>query len=173
MEYVTPLISEEEIQSRVSAIAAQITNDYAGDELCLVCLLRGAVIFMVDLARKINLSVKFDFMNVSSYGSSDVSSGVVKIIKDLDDSVQGKRVLLVEDIVDTGRTLSRVVEHIKSKKPASVDICTLLDKPSRRVIDVDVKYIGFTIEDKFIVGYGLDYDQRYRNLPHIGILNFN
>ena len=172
MEYVSTLISEEDVQKRTSEIAAQITKDYAGEELYLVCLLRGAVIFMVDLARKIDLSVKFDFMNVSSYGSSDVSSGVVKIIKDLDDNIQGKRVLLVEDIVDTGRTLSRVIEHIKTKNPKDVQICSLLDKPSRRELSVEVKYSGFSIEDKFVVGYGLDYDQRYRNLPYIGILNF-
>ncbi|MBR4993566.1 MAG: hypoxanthine phosphoribosyltransferase, partial [Lachnospiraceae bacterium] len=147
-----------------------ISEKYAGKELHLICVLKGGAFFMTELAKRITVPVTLDFMSVSSYGSDTKSSGVVKIIKDLDEPLNGKDVLVVEDIIDSGRTLSYLLEMLKDRKPASLKLCTLLDKPSRRVIDVDVDYTGFQIPDEFVVGYGLDYDQRYRNLPYIGIM---
>ena len=170
-EFVEKMISREEIEKRLDELAADISKDYAGKQLTLVCVLKGGVIFMVDLARKLSIPVEFDFIDISSYGSSDASSGVIKINKDLENSISGKDVLLVEDIIDSGRSLSFLMKHINAKMPNSLRMCALLDKPSRRVVD-DIKadYTGFKIPDNFIVGYGLDYDQRYRNLPYIGIL---
>ncbi|MBE5856956.1 MAG: hypoxanthine phosphoribosyltransferase [Lachnospiraceae bacterium] len=169
-ENVKVMLSEEEVDKRIQEIGDQISKDYAGKQVHLVCVLKGGAFFMVELAKRITVPVSLDFMSVSSYGSDTKSSGVVKIIKDLDEPLNGKDVLVVEDIIDSGRTLSYLLEMLKDRKPASLKLCTLLDKPSRRVIDVDVDYTGFQIPDEFVVGYGLDYDQRYRNLPYIGIM---
>lgn len=164
------LVSAEELDGKVSEIAEKISRDYEGKEILLITLLKGSVIFSVDLMRKITVPVEIDFMSVSSYGSLSKSSGVVNIDKDLDESIEGKHVLIVEDIIDSGMTLSRVKELLLSRKPASLKICTILDKPSRRTTHVDVDYIGFEIPDEFVVGYGLDYAQKLRNLPYVGIL---
>ena len=173
-EKVDVLISEKEIDNRILEIADRINKDYEGEELTLICVLKGGVMFMCDLAKKLNLNVRLDFMSVSSYGSETKSSGVVKIIKDLDDSIDGKNVLVVEDIIDSGNTLSYLMDILKKRGPKSIKLCTLLDKPSRREKkDVLVDYVCFEIEDKFVVGYGLDYDQRYRNLPYIGVMELS
>jgi len=173
-EHVTTLISTEAVNSRLKELAEQISADFAGKTITLICVLKGAVIFMVDLARMITVPVEFDFMDISSYGSGTVSSGNIKINKDLENSLEGKHVLLVEDIIDSGRTLSHLIKHLRTQNPASLKLCTLLDKPDRRVVeDVSVDYEGFVIPDQFVVGYGLDYDQRYRNLPYIGIVHFD
>ena len=173
-EKVDVLISEKEIDNRILEIADRINKDYEGEELTLICVLKGGVMFMCDLAKKLNLNVRLDFMSVSSYGSETKSSGVVKIIKDLDDSIDGKNVLVVEDIIDSGNTLSYLMDILKKRGPKSIKLCTLLDKPSRREKkDVFVDYECFEIEDKFVVGYGLDYDQRYRNLPYIGVMELS
>ena len=169
---VKVLLSEEEVDKRIQEIGEQITKDYAGKNVHLVCVLKGGSFFMCELAKRINLNVSMDFMSVSSYGGDTKSSGVVKIVKDLDEPLLGKDVIVVEDIVDSGRTLSYLLEMLKDRKPASLSLCTLLDKPDRRVVDVDVKYTGFKIPDVFVVGYGLDYDQIYRNLPYIGEVVF-
>ena len=168
------MISEKEIDNRILEIADRINKDYEGEELTLICVLKGGVMFMCDLAKRLNLNVRLDFMSVSSYGSQTKSSGVVKIIKDLDDSIDGKNVLVVEDIIDSGNTLSYLMDILKKRGPKSIKLCTLLDKPSRREKkDVFVDYVCFEIEDKFVVGYGLDYDQRYRNLPYIGVMELS
>ncbi|ROQ30490.1 hypoxanthine phosphoribosyltransferase [Gallaecimonas pentaromativorans] len=168
---VDVLISEVDVKARVDAMAREIENSYQpGDEILLVGLLRGSVVFLADLARALNMSAEFDFMTVSSYGSSMHSSRDVKIIKDLDEDIQGRHVLIVEDIIDTGNTLSKVVKVLQTREPKSIKLCTLLDKPSRREVDVPVDFIGFTIPDEFVVGYGIDWAQKYRNLPHIGIV---
>ncbi|MED5523299.1 MAG: hypoxanthine phosphoribosyltransferase [Pseudomonadota bacterium] len=168
---VDVLISEADVKARVDAMAREIENSYQpGDEILLVGLLRGSVVFLADLARALNMSAEFDFMTVSSYGSSMHSSRDVKIIKDLDEDIQGRHVLIVEDIIDTGNTLSKVVKVLQTREPKSIKLCTLLDKPSRREVDVPVDFIGFTIPDEFVVGYGIDWAQKYRNLPHIGIV---
>lgn len=173
-EKVDVLISEKEIDNRILEIADRINKDYEGEELTLICVLKGGVMFMCDLAKKLNLNVRLDFMSVSSYGSETKSSGVVKIIKDLDNSIDGKNVLVVEDIIDSGNTLSYLMDILKKRGPKSIKLCTLLDKPSRREKkDVFVDYVCFEIEDKFVVGYGLDYDQRYRNLPYIGVMELS
>lgn len=173
-EKVDVLISEKEIENRILEIADRINKDYEGEELTLICVLKGGVVFMCDLAKRLNLNVRLDFMSVSSYGSQTKSSGVVKIIKDLDDSIDGKNVLVVEDIIDSGNTLSYLMDILKKRGPKSIKLCTLLDKPSRREKkDVFVDYVCFEIEDKFVVGYGLDYDQRYRNLPYIGVMELS
>ena len=164
------LITSEEIGARVRELGQQITNDYAGKDILMIGVLRGAVIFMSDLARAIKRPIDIDFMAISSYGMSTNSSGVVRILKDLDEVVQGRHLLIVEDIIDSGLTLNYLVENLKSRKPASVRICTLLSKPDRRKVDVQVDYNGFIIPDYFVVGYGLDYAGKYRNLPFIGIL---
>ena len=166
------LLSEQEIARRVAEMGAQISLDYAGKDLMLVCILKGANIFLADLVRQITLPLSYDFVAVSSYGADTKSSGVVRILKDLDESVESKHVLVIEDIVDTGLTLrlSYLLENLRSRRAASVKICTLLDKPSRRRMDVPVDYFGFNIEDRFVVGYGLDYAGKYRNLPYIGVL---
>jgi len=169
-EKISILISEKEIEKRLNEITEQISNDFNGKTITLICVLKGAVMFMVDIAKKLNQEIEFDFMDVSSYGSGTQSSGNIKINKDLENSIEGKDVLLVEDIIDSGRTLYYLINYLKSKKPASLKLCTLLDKPDRREFDIKVDYIGFKIEDNFVVGYGLDYNQKYRNLPYIGIL---
>lgn len=172
-EHVRVLLSEEEVDARIKAIGQQISEDYSGKQVHLVCVLKGGSFFMCELAKRITVPVSLDFMSVSSYGSDTKSSGVVKIVKDLDESVKDKDVLVVEDIVDSGRTLSYLMEMLRDRGPRSLHLCTLLDKPERRVVDVKVDYTGFQIPDEFVVGYGLDYDQRYRNLPYIGIMEFD
>lgn len=172
-ERVRVLLSEEEVDAKIKAIGEQISKDYAGKQVHLVCILRGGSFFMCELAKRITVPVSLDFMSVSSYGADTKSSGTVKIVKDLDDSLEGKNVIVIEDIVDSGRTLTYLLQMLKSRKPASLRLCTLLDKPDRRVVDVKVDYTGFQIPDEFVVGYGLDYDQKYRNLPYIGIVEFD
>lgn len=164
------LMSEETLRKRVCELGEAISHDYAGKEVLMVGVLRGAFVFMADLARAITIPLAIDFMAVSSYGASTSSSGVVRIIKDFDENVEGKHILIVEDIIDSGLTLKYLYNQILSRKPASVRICTLLDKPERRKTDVPVDYNGFSIPDAFVVGYGLDYAERYRNLPYIGVL---
>ena len=171
-EHIKVLLSEEEVQERIRVIGEQISEAYAGKEIHMICVLKGGVFFMCELAKRITVPVSLDFMAVSSYGGDTKSSGVVKIVKDLDESIQGKDVLVVEDIVDSGRTLSHLMDMLRERGPASLQLCTLLDKPDRRVIPVEVNYTGFTIPDEFVVGYGLDYAQKYRNLPYIGIVEF-
>lgn len=165
------LVGEQELKERVQELGRQITDDYRGKNLVMIGILKGAVLFLSDLIKEIKLPLVIDFMAVSSYGSSTKSSGVVRILKDLDEEIEGKDVLIVEDIVDTGLTLHYLVDNLKSRKPASLKICCCLDKPSRRAIPVKVDYVGFSIPDEFVVGYGLDYGEKYRNLPYIGILN--
>lgn len=172
-EKIRVLLTEEEVDAKIQAIGDQISRDYAGKQVHLVCVLKGGVFFMCELAKRITVPVSMDFMSVSSYGSETKSSGVVKIIKDLDEPLKGKNVIVIEDIVDSGRTLSYLLEMLKKREPESLALCTLLDKPERRVIDVKVDYTGFNIPDEFVVGYGLDYDQRYRNLPYIGVVEFD
>lgn len=164
------MFTEEQIREKVIELGKQIENDYKGEEILVVGILKGANVFTCDLIRQIDLDVKIDFMSVSSYGSGTESSGTVRILKDLDTDIKGRNVLIVEDIIDSGRTLSNLVKELQIREPKSLKLCTLLDKPSRRVVDVDVKYVGFEIEDKFIVGYGIDYAEKYRNLPYIGIV---
>lgn len=172
-ERVEVLLTEREVDDRIQAIGEQISRDYAGRQVHLICVLKGGSFFMCELAKRITVPVSLDFMSVSSYGKDTKSSGVVKIVKDLDESIKGKDVLVVEDIVDSGRTLSYLMEMLGDRGPASLHLCTLLDKPERRVVPVHVDYTGFEIPDEFVVGYGLDYDQRYRNLPYIGIVKFD
>lgn len=172
-EHIKVLLSEEEVDARIKAIAEQISADYAGKQVHLVCVLKGGSFFLCELAKRITVPVSLDFMSVSSYGGDTKSSGVVKIVKDLDEPLGGKEVIVVEDVVDSGRTLSYLLEMLRDRGPASLRLCTLLDKPERRVVDVTVDYTGFQIPDKFVVGYGLDYDQKYRNLPYIGIMEFD
>ena len=168
---VRVLIPEEELDAKVKEIGDKISADYAGKSVHLICVLKGGVFFTCELAKRITVPVSLDFMSVSSYGSGTKSSGVVKIVKDLDEPLAGKHVLIVEDIIDSGRTLSYLIEILKQRNPADIKICTLLDKPSRRVKkEVEVDYTCFSIPDEFVVGYGLDYDQKYRNLPYIGVV---
>ena len=162
------LFSEEELRRRVAEIAAEIDRDYAGKEPLLVSVLRGSFVFMADLVRQIHLPCTVDFMAVSSYGSG--TSGQVKIVKDLSEHIEGRDLIVVEDILDSGNTLSYLLQLLQARRPASVRLCTLLDKPSRRTKPVELHYSGFTIPDYFVVGYGLDYDEKYRNLPYIGVL---
>ena len=172
-EHISVLKSEDEVDVRIKEMGEQISRDYAGKQIHMICVLKGGSFFMCELAKRITVPVSLDFMSVSSYGSDTKSSGVVKIVKDLDESIQGKDVLVVEDILDSGRTLSYLMEMLRDRQPASLRLCTLLDKPDRRVVDVDVNYTGFQIPDEFVVGYGLDYNQRYRNLPYIGVISFD
>jgi len=164
------LFQEEELKQRVKELGAQITADYKDKEIVLITVLRGSYIFMADLSRAIDLPCVIDFMSVSSYGKGTTSSGQVQITKDLSEDIEGKHVIVVEDILDSGNTLSYLLEILEARKPASVRLCTLLDKPDRRVKNIQADYCGFTIPDAFVVGYGLDYAERYRNLPYIGIL---
>jgi hypoxanthine phosphoribosyltransferase len=165
------LLTEEEIRTKVQELGRRISSDYAGKEVLLIGILKGAMIFLADLVREITVPTQFDFMAVSSYGSSSKSSGEVRILKDLEYGVEGRNIILVEDIVDTGLTLNYLAENLMSRDPASVKICTLLDKPSRRVEPVEIDYKGFVIRDDFVVGYGLDYSDRYRNFPCIMVLS--
>ena len=162
--------SAEEIDKRLEEMAGEINRDYAGKELMLISVLRGSFVFMADLTRKITLPCTVDFLAVSSYGKGTTSSGQVQITKDLSDDIEGKDILVVEDILDSGNTLSYLMKLLQARHPASIRLCTLLDKPERRVVPVEVDYVGFTIPDEFVVGYGLDYAEKYRNLPYIGIL---
>ena len=164
------MISQEEILLRAKEIASQITKDYAGESILLIGILRGAVPWMVDVMKHIDLDVEIDFMAVSSYGAATKSSGVVKINKDLDSDIEGKHIIIVEDIVDTGITLQYLTGYLQNRQPRSIKICALLDKPARRRAEICADYIGFTVEDKFIVGYGLDFNQKYRQLPYISCL---
>lgn len=172
-EHIEVLVTKEDVEKRISEMADEINRAYAGKSLHLVCVLKGGAFFMCELAKHLNMPVSLDFMSVSSYGSDTKSSGVVKIVKDLDEPIKDKDVLVVEDIVDSGRTLSYLMEMLRDRGPKSLHLCTLLDKPERRVVEVNVDYTGFQIPDKFVVGYGLDYDQHYRNLPYIGVVEFD
>lgn len=165
------LLTEEQIRVRVAEIGRQISIDYNGKEVLVTGILKGAMIFLADLVRSITVPTCFDFMAVSSYGSSTKSSGVVRILKDLDQSIEGRHVLIVEDIIDTGLTLNYLLDNLKSRGPASLKVCTLLDKPSRRVAEVKIDYNGFSIPDEFVVGYGLDYNEHYRNFPYVMVLS--
>jgi len=164
------LISEAAIEARVRELAAEISRDYAENSLHLVGVLRGATIFLADLVRRLTIPVTFDFIAISSYGADTRSTGIVRLVKDLDESVESRHVLIVEDVVDTGLTLNYLLEVLRQRKAASVEVCALLDKPARRRVSAAAKYVGFTVPDAFVVGYGLDYAQRYRNLPYIGAL---
>ena len=168
------LLTEEEVDKRINEVAAKISEDYAGKQVHMICILKGGVFFTCELAKRMTVPVSLDFMSVSSYGGGTVSSGVVRIVKDLDESLEGKDVLIVEDIIDSGRTLAYLIEVLKQRAPKSIHLCTLLDKPERRVKkQVKVDYTCFTIPDEFVVGYGLDYDQKYRNLPYIGVVELD
>lgn len=164
------LVTDEQIKERTAQLARQIDEDYRGKDLVLVCVLKGGVLFLADLMRQLTIPHAIDFMATSSYGSSTESSGVVRILKDLDSPIEGRHVLIVEDIIDTGLTLNYLLRILEERKPASLRVCTLLNKPSRRKVDVPVDYIGFNIPNAFVVGYGLDYGQLYRNLPFVGVL---
>lgn len=169
---ISVMISAEEVEKRIAELGAQISAEYAGKHLHMICVLKGGVYFMTELSKHISedVSVSIDFMSVSSYGAGTKSSGIVRIVKDLDQPLEDKHVLVVEDIIDSGNTLSYLLEILKDRNPADIKLCTLLDKPDRREKDVKVDYVGFVIEDKFVIGYGLDYDQKYRNLPYIGVV---
>ena len=164
------LLTEEEVNKKISEVAAQINKDYEGKEVHLICILKGGVFFTCELAKRLTVPVTLDFMSVSSYGGDTRSSGVVKIVKDIDIELEDYDVLLVEDILDSGRTLSYVCDMLRTRHPASIRVATLLDKPERRVVDLKADYVGTSVPDEFVVGYGLDFDQRYRNLPYIGQL---
>ena len=169
--HIEVMLPEEKVDARIREIGEQISREYAGKSVHLICILKGSVYFTCELAKRLTIPVSLDFMSVSSYGSDTKSSGVVKIIKDLDEPLEGKNVIIVEDIIDSGRTLAYLIEVLKQRNPKNIELCTLLDKPERRVKkQVQVKYTCFTIPDEFVVGYGLDYDQKYRNLPYIGVV---
>ena len=170
LDNIEVIVTEERISKRVAEIAEEISRDFAGKEVMLVGILKGAVIFMADIARCLTVPVELDFMAVSSYGSATKSSGAVQIIKDIEVSIEGKNLIVVEDIVDSGLTLKYLLENLWSRGPACVKTCVLLDKPEARVIEVPIDYKGFEIPNKYVVGYGLDYDQKYRNLPYVGAL---
>ena len=172
-ERVSVMISEEDVDRKIAELGKRISEDYAGEELHLISVLKGGVFFACELAKRITVPVSLDFMSVSSYGDATKSSGVVRIVKDLDEPIKDKNVLVVEDIVDSGRTLSYLLDYLKVREPKSLKLCTMLDKPSRRVVPVDVTYTAFEVEDKFVVGYGLDYAQKYRNLPYIGVVEID
>ena len=173
METIDVLFTEAQVDERVRQIAAQISKDYEGEEVHLVCILKGSIFFAADLAKRITCPVTLDFMSVSSYGDGTESSGRVRIAKDLDENIAGKNVIVIEDIIDSGRTLSFLLEMLSARKPKSLKLCTFLNKPDRRVIDIPVDYIGFDIPDKFVVGYGMDYAQKYRALPYIGVVKLD
>lgn len=167
---IRELLSEQEVDNRIRQLGEQITKDYEGEEIFLICTLKGASFFACELAKRIALPLTLDFIAVASYGDGTQSSGEVRMIKDLDESIEGKNVIVVEDIVDTGRTLSYLMEILKKRHPKTLKLCSLLDKPERRVVDIQADYTGFEVPDLFVVGYGLDYAQRYRNLPYIGVV---
>ena len=164
------LLSGEQVQARVAELGAQLATDYAGHEPVLVSVLKGSIIFLADLVRAMPIPLSIDLMEVSSYGASTESSGQVRILKDLSTSIAGREVIVVEDIIDTGLTLNYLLRYLHDKGPASIRICCLLDKPARRLAEIEIDYRGFTIPDRFVIGYGLDYGERYRNLPYIGVL---
>lgn len=172
-ETVSILISEADVDKRIAELGEEISRDYAGEALHIITVLKGGVFFSCELAKRITVPVSLDFMSVSSYGNATKSSGVVKIVKDLDEPIRDRNVLVVEDIVDSGRTLSYLLEYLKVRGPKSLKLCTMLDKPSRRIVPVDVHYTAFSIPDEFVVGYGLDYAQKYRNLPYIGVVHLD
>jgi len=165
------LIGEQELQARIAELGVEISKDYAGRDLLLIGVLKGAVFFLADLMRELTVPCEIDFMAISSYGAGTDSSGVVRILKDLDINISGRDVLVVEDIIDSGLTLSYLMRSLKARKPSSVEICALLTKPERREVDVPVRYTGFEIPNKFVIGYGLDFDERYRNLPYVAVLH--
>ena len=165
------LIGEEDLQARIDELGVEISNYYAGRDLLLVGVLKGAVFFLADLMRELTVPCEIDFMAISSYGAGTDSSGVVRILKDLDINISGREVLVVEDIIDSGLTLSYLMRSLKARKPSSVEICALLTKPERREVEVPVRYTGFEIPNKFVIGYGLDFDERYRNLPYVAVLH--
>ncbi len=167
---ISVYLTEEQISTRIAEIGAELTEKFKGESVFLICILRGSIFFTTELAKRIDLPMEIDFMTVSSYGAETVSSGVINIKKDLDSSIEGKNVIVVEDIIDSGNTLSRLLQLFKSRNPKTLTLCTLLDKPARRETEVPVDYTGFVVPDKFIVGYGLDWDQKYRNLPYIGFV---
>lgn len=169
-EKIEVMISEEEVNKKIVEIAEKINEEFKGQEVHLICILKGSVFFTCELAKRITLPVTVDFMQVSSYGDGTESSGRVRIAKDLDESVEDKNIIVIEDIIDSGRTLSYLMNLLKARNPKSIKLCTLLDKPDRRVVDINVDYTGFVIPDEFVVGYGLDYAQKYRNLPYIGVV---
>ena len=169
-ETVRVMVSEQDVDARIEELGKKISEDYAGKQVHFICILKGSVFFMCELAKRITVPVTMDFMSVSSYGDGTKSSGIVKIAKDLDETLEGKDVIIVEDIIDSGRTLYYLMDVLQQRKPKSMRLCTLLDKPERRVKDVKVDYVGFNIPDEFVVGYGLDYAQKYRNLPYIGVV---
>ena len=170
-EKIRVMIPEEEVDAKIRELGQKISEKFAGEEVHLICILKGSVFFVCELAQRITVPVTIDFMQVSSYGAETKSSGVVRLSKDLDEPLQGKNVIIVEDIIDSGRTLAYLIEVLKQRNPKNIELCTLLDKPERRVKkQVQVKYTCFTIPDEFVVGYGLDYDQKYRNLPYIGVV---
>ena len=171
-ERIRELISEKDIAKRIVELGAQISADYQGESVFMLCVLKGGVYFTTELSKRMSVPVSLDFMAVSSYGMETESSGVVKIIKDLDESIEGKNVLVVEDIIDSGRTLSLLLENLRQRNPKTLKLCTLLNKPARRVTDIQVDYVGYEIQDEFVVGYGMDYAQKYRNLPYIGVVEF-
>ena len=171
-EKINVLISEQDVDAKIAEIGKQISEEYAGKQVHLICILKGSVFFTCELAKRITVPVSMDFMSVSSYGDGTSSSGIVKIAKDLDETIEGKDIIVIEDIIDSGRTLSYLLEVLAQRNPNSMKLCTLLDKPDRRVKDVKVDYVGFEIPDEFVVGYGLDYAQKYRNLPYIGVVEF-
>lgn len=170
---ISELISEDLIQTRVRALGERISREYTGKTVHLICILKGSIFFTCELAKRISVPVTMDFMSVSSYGSGTSSSGNIEIKKDLDESIEGKHVIVVEDIIDSGRTLSMLIPLLREQKPASIQVATLLDKPDRREFDVDVRYTCFEIPDAFVVGYGLDYDQKYRDLPYVGVVEID
>ena len=165
------LVEEDVLQRRIAELGAEISSDYAGRDLLLVGVLKGAVFFLSDLMRQLTVPCEIDFMAISSYGASTDSSGVVRILKDLDINIEGRDVLVVEDIIDSGLTLSYLVRNLEAREPASLEVCALLTKPERREIDVPVRYTGFEIPNRFVIGYGLDFAERYRNLPYVGVLD--
>ncbi len=171
-ENVSVLISQQELEARIEKMAEQINRDYEGESVHLICILKGSIFFTCELAKHLDIPVTMDFMAVSSYGSQTKSSGVVRLIKDLDEPIEGRNVIVIEDIIDSGRTLAYLLDNLSGRAPKTLRLAALLDKPDRRVTDVGVDYTGFVIPDEFVVGFGLDYDQRYRNLPYIGVMSF-
>ncbi len=171
--HIEIMLDENSVDQRIQELGEQISRDYEGKSVHLICILKGSVYFTCELAKRISVPVTMDFMQCSSYGAATKSSGIVRLAKDLDEAITGKDVIIVEDIIDSGRTLAHLKDLLGQRNPESLKICTLLDKPDRRVAEVEVEYVGFKIEDKFVVGYGLDYDQQYRNLPYIGVVEFD
>ena len=169
-EKIRVLIPEEKVNAKIKELGEQISRDYEGKEVHLICILKGGAFFACELAKRITVPVSIDFMQVSSYGNATSSSGVVRIVKDLDDSMEGKHVIIAEDIIDSGKTLHYLIPVLEKRNPASIKLCAMLNKPDRREVEVKIDYLGFDIPDEFVIGYGLDYAQKYRNLPYIGVV---